>query len=639
MTNKPFLAALDERVLVCDGAMGTMLYAKGVFINRCFDSLNVMSADTVAEIHQDYVRAGADVLETNTFGANRIKLRSFGLGDRVREINFEGARIARRAARDQAYVAGAIGPLGVRIEPWGKMGTDEAEAYFREQAAALAEGGVDLFILETFRDLNEMGAAIAAVRSVSPLPIVAQMTIEDDGNSLDGTPPEQFAPEMERRGADVIGVNCSIGPAHMLETVERIAAVTHARLSAQPNAGRPRDIEGRNIYLSSPEYLASYARRFALQGVRLVGGCCGTTPEHIRQMKTAIKQVNVGTVAARSGGSERTRPASEPAGSDRTRPTPADSDRVGRVLLDPPNQPTIPRAEKSQMAAALAAGRFTTVVELLPPKGFVGDDIIELARALKIRGVDVINIPDGPRGPRMSALALAVLVQQKAGIETVLQFSCRDRNLLGMQSDLLGAHAMGIRNLVSVTGNARMVGDYPDATAVFDVDSVGLTNVITRLNQGLDIGGQSIGAPTAFHIGVMVNPGAEDLDSEVRRFEYKVEAGAEFAITRPVFDAGTFERLYARIESAGIPILAGLRPFESVIDAEFMANEVPGVRVPDQVLTRMRGAKDAEAATAQGIAIARDTLGAIRGMVQGVQIAAPGSGIDAALAVLDGIGV
>ena len=632
---KPFLTALDERVLVCDGAMGTMLYAKGVFINRCFDSLNVMSADTVAEIHQDYVRAGADVLETNTFGANRIKLRSFGLGDTVREINAEGARIARRAAREQAYVAGAIGPLGVRIEPWGKMGTDEAEAYFREQAEALVAGGVDLFILETFRDLNEMGAAIAAVRGISTLPIVAQMTIEDDGNSLDGTPPEQFAPEMERRGADVIGVNCSIGPAHMLETVERIAAVTHARLSAQPNAGRPRDIEGRNIYLSSPEYLASYARRFALQGVRLVGGCCGTTPEHIRQMKTAIKQVNVG----KSAGSERTRPTSRDSDPATTRPAPRESDGAGRVLLDPPHQPATPRAEKSQLAAALEAGRFVTVVELLPPKGFVGDDIIELARTLKVRGVDVVNIPDGPRGPRMSALALAVLVQQKAGIETVLQFSCRDRNLLGMQSDLLGAHAMGIRNLVSVTGNARMVGDYPDATAVFDVDSVGLTNVITRLNQGLDIGGQGIGAPTGFHIGVMVNPGAEDLDSEVRRFEYKVDAGAEFAITRPVFDAGTFERLHARIASAGIPILVGLRPFESVIDAEFMANEVPGVRVPNHVLERMRAAKDAEAAAAEGIAIARDTLAAIRGNVQGVQIAAPGSRIDAALAVLDGIGV
>ena len=611
--------------------MGTMLYARGVFINRCFDSLNILSPDTVIEVHQDYVRAGADVLETNTFGANRLKLRSFGLGDKVREINAEAARLARKAARDQVYVAGAIGPLGVRIEPWGKMGTDEAEAFFREQAEALAAGGVDLFILETFRDLNEIGAAIAAVRGVSSLPIVAQMTIEDDGNSLDGTPPERFAPEMERRGADVVGVNCSIGPAHMLETIERIAAVTRARLSAQPNAGRPRDIEGRNIYLSSPEYMASYARRFAQQGVRLVGGCCGTTPEHIRQMKGAIKQVNVGKVAARESGKSDAKSA----GSERTRPTAAASDVGGRDLSAP--NPPISRAEKSDLAAALAAGRFATIVELLPPKGFVGDEIIEQARALKIRGVDVVNIPDGPRGPRMSALALAVLVQQKAGIETVLQFSCRDRNLLGMQSDLLGAHAMGIRNLVVVTGNARMVGDYPDATAVYDVDAIGLTNVITRLNHGLDIGGQSIGTPTGFHVGVRVNPGAESLDSEVRRFEYKVEAGAEFAITRPVFDAATFERLYKRIESCGIPLLAGVWPFESFIDAEFMANEVPGVRVPDQVLERMRRADSGEAAAAQGIAIARETVNAIRTMVQGVHIAAPGGRIDAALAVLDGI--
>src|SRR5262245_12595462 len=609
--------------------MGTMLYARGVFINRCFDSLNIMAPDTVMEVHQDYVRAGADVLETNTFGANRVKLRSFGLGDKVKEINSEAARLARRVARDQVYVAGAIGPLGVRIEPWGKMGTDEAEAFFREQVEALAAGRVDVFILETFRDLNEIGAAIAAVRSVSMLPIVAQMTIEDDGNSLDGTPPEQFAPEMERRGADVVGVNCSIGPAHMLETIERIAGVTRARLSAQPNAGRPRDIEGRNIYLSSPEYMASYARRFAQQGVRLVGGCCGTTPEHIRQMKAAIKQVNVGKVTD--------------AGSKKTRPTTQEPDTVGRVLLDPPvlsdpaDSREVPRVEKSQLAAALATGRFATIVELLPPKGFVGDEIIEQARALKIRGVDAVNIPDGPRGPRMSALALAVLVQQNAGIETVLQFSCRDRNLLGMQSDLLGAHAMGVRNLVVVTGNARMVGDYPDATAVYDVDSIGLTNVITRLNHGLDVGGQGIGTPTGFHIGVRVNPGAESLDSEVRRFEYKVEAGAEFAITRPVFDAATFERLHKRIESCGIPLLAGVWPFESLIDAEFMANEVPGVRVPDQVLERMRRADGAEAAAAQGIAIARETINTIRTMVQGVHIAAPGGRIDSALAVLDGI--
>jgi homocysteine S-methyltransferase len=376
--------------------------------------------------------------------------------------------------------------------------------------------------------------------------------------------------------------------------------------------------------------MASYARRFAQHGVRLVGGCCGTTPEHIRQMKAVIKQVNVGGKGAeQSGGSERTRP---PQAEIRS------IDGGGRVLLDPASSP-IPRADKSQLGAALSAGRFATIVELLPPKGYVGDEIIERARALKIRGVDVVNIPDGPRGPRMSALAVAVLVQQMAGIETVLQFSCRDRNLLGMQSDLLGAHAMGIRNVVVVTGKARIVGDYPDATGVFDVDSIGLTNVITRLNHGLDIGGQGIGTPTAFHIGVMVNPGAEDLDAEIRRFEYKVEAGAEFAITRPVFDTATFERLYARIESARIPILAGIRPFDSVIDAEFMANEVPGVRVPEQALERMRAAQDAETASAQGIAIARETLIAIRGMVQGVHISAPGGRIDVALEVLDGIRV
>src|SRR5207237_1420737 len=275
-----------------------MLYAKGVFINRCFDSLNVMSADTVTEIHQDYVRAGADVLETNTFGANRIKLRSFGLADRVHEINVEGAHLARKAARDQAYVAGAIGPLGVRIEPWGKMGTDEAETYFREQAQALAEGGVDLFVLETFRDLNEMGAAIDAVRAVSDLPIVAQMTTEEDGNTLDGTPPEKFAPELERRGATLIGVNCAVGPAPMLDTIERMAAVTKLKLTAQPNAGKPRDVEGRNIYLCSPEYMASYARRFILHKVRLVGGCCGTTPEHIRQIKMAVRALAPAVVRA-----------------------------------------------------------------------------------------------------------------------------------------------------------------------------------------------------------------------------------------------------------------------------------------------------------------------------------------------------
>jgi homocysteine S-methyltransferase len=608
---KPFLESIDDRVLVCDGAMGTMLYAKGIFINRCFDALNLTEPSRVAEVHQEYIRAGADVIETNTFGANRIKLRAFGLADRLREINIDGARLARTVARGQAYVAGAMGPLGIRIEPWGKTGRDEAEAFFREQADALFAGGVDLFVLETFRDLGEIRAAIAAIRSVCDLPIVAQMTIEEDGNTLDGTPPEQFAPALEPL-ADVVGVNCSIGPAPMLETIERMAAVTRARLSAQPNAGRPRDIEGRNLYLASPEYVASYARRFISHGVRLVGGCCGTTPEHIRQIKIAVKKLapEVARGAARI-------------------PAP-----TGTAAAGAPASPVVPLAERSSLARAIAHGRFVKIVQLTPPKGFLGEEVIDSARALKAHGVDAVYIPDGLRGARMSALSLAVLIQEKAGVEAILQYSCRDRNLLGMQSDLLGAHAMGVRNLMIVTGDARMVGDYPDATAVFDVDSIGLTNVVSRLNHGLDIGGQAIGSPTAFHVGVQVNPGAEDLDSEIRRFEYKVEAGAEFAVTKPVFDVGTFERFFRRVESARLPIILGLWPFESVLNAEFMAHEVPGVRVPQGILERMRRTASPEAAAAEGVAIAREVGCALKGVVQGTHVAAPSGRVEAALEVL-----
>src|SRR5580765_1691712 len=612
----PFLESLEERVLVCDGAMGTMLYAKGIFINKSFDALNVTQPDLVAEVHQEYVRAGADIVETNTFGANRIKLGTFGIADRLHAINEQGARIARHAAREQAYVAGAIGPLGIRIEPWGKTGTDEACEYFREQAQALADGGVDLFILETFRDLNEINAAIDAVRSVSDLPIVAQMTTEEDGNTLDGTPPERFTPELERRGATVIGVNCAVGPAPMLDTIERMAASTRRKLSAQPNAGKPRDVEGRNLYLCSPEYMASYARRFILHNVRVVGGCCGTTPEHIRQMKTAVRGLAPAVVRAAA-------PAANAA--KRT--------RVESAISSPP----VARERKSRLAQALSDKRFVLAVELPPPRGFQTDAAIERARRLKARGIDVISIPDGQRaGARLSALSLAVLVEQQAGIETVLHYACRDRNLLGIQSDLLGAHAMGLRNVLLVTGDPGRVGDYPDATAVFDVDSIGLTNVVGRLNHGCDIGGQAIGAPTAFHAGVSVNPGASNLDQELRRFAYKVEAGAEFVITRPIFDVTAFAAFLQPIEDARLPIIAGVFPFESLRNAEFMANEVPGVRVPDALLDRMRRA-DGAAAASEGIAIAREIAAELRGSVQGIQVSTQSGDVDAAMAVLDGL--
>jgi methionine synthase I (cobalamin-dependent)/5,10-methylenetetrahydrofolate reductase len=612
---QPFLEALDSRVLVCDGAMGTMLYAKGIFINKSFDALNVSQPDLVAEVHQEYVRAGADIIETNTFGANRLKLGSFGVADKLHAINAQGAKIARHAAREQAYVAGAIGPLGIRIEPWGKTGTDEAREYFREQAAALAEGGVDLFILETFRDLNEIGAAIDAVRSISDLPIIAQMTTEEDGNTLDGTPPERFAPELEQRGATVIGVNCAVGPAPMLDTIERMAAVTKRKLSAQPNAGKPRDVEGRNLYLCSPEYMASYARRFILHSVRVVGGCCGTTPEHIRQIKAAVRSLAPAVV--------RSAAAAAPASSG-----------IAPALTSPP----LARGQKSRLAHALTNGTFVTAVELLPPRGYQTEPLIDRARRLKTRGVDAVNIPDGQRaGARISALALAVLVEQNAGVETLLHYSCRDRNLLGIQSDLLGAHAMGLRNLLLVTGDPGRVGDYPDATAVFDVDSIGLTNVVSRLNHGCDVGGQAIGAPTGFHIGVSINPGAHNLDQELRRFEYKVEAGAEFVVTRPVFDVRGFEQLLKRIQGARLPILAGVFPFESARNAEFMANEVPGVRVPEELLDRMRRADGSEAAASEGIAIAREIAAELCGSVQGIQVSTQSGDVDAALAVLDGL--
>ncbi|MEP6592288.1 MAG: bifunctional homocysteine S-methyltransferase/methylenetetrahydrofolate reductase, partial [Acidobacteriota bacterium] len=561
---------------------------------------------------QAYVRAGSDVIETNTFGANRIKLGTFGLAEQLHAINVQGARIARHAARDAVYVAGAIGPLGIRIEPWGKTGVDEAEEFFREQARGLLEGGVDLFVLETFRDVNEIGAAIRAVRSICDLPIVAQVTTEEDGNSLDGAAPESFVPDLERLGASVIGLNCSVGPAAMLETVERMSEVATVKLSAQPNAGRPREIDGRHIYLCSPEYMASYARRFINGGVRLVGGCCGTTPEHIRHIKMAVRALAPGEPRgprfARGGEARPAAPAVEP----------------------------IARAEKSRMANGLARGGFVISVELVPPRGFRADALVDQARQLRLHGVDLVNIPDGPRsGARMSALSAAVLVQQQAGLETVLHYACRDRNLLGMQSDLLGAHSMGLRNLMLITGDPPQVADYPDATGVFDVDSIGLTNVVTRLNRGFDIGGQSIGLPTAFHIGVAANPGALDLDEELRRLAYKVEAGAEFVMTQPVFDAAELERFLGRLQGFTLPILAGIAPLESLRHAEFMANEVPGVRVPAEVVDRMRHAEAAGRAAAEGLAIAREVTAAIRGLVQGVQISAPGGAIESVLGVIE----
>jgi methionine synthase I (cobalamin-dependent)/5,10-methylenetetrahydrofolate reductase len=603
--NRPsVLEALDARVLVCDGAMGTVLYGRGIFLNRCFDELNLTQPELVADVHDGYIRAGADIIETNTFGANRFKLGNFGLADQVAAINRRGAEIAARFAHRPVWIAGSVGPLGVRIEPWGKTGVEEAEAAFGEQVAGLVSGGVDLLLFETFRDLNELLAAIRAARAVTTVPIVAQMTTEDDGNSLDGTPPEVFAPALAEAGADVVGVNCSVGPAAMLETLERMARVTGARLSAQPNAGRPRDVDGRNLYLCSPDYMASYARRFAAAGARLVGGCCGTTPDHIRQMKSALRSSLPSVSRATS--------VAAPAG-------PAAVAQIGR-------------REKSTLGRAFDDGRFVVLAEIATPRGLDLSEVVRQAASFRHAGATAVNIPDYPRsGARATALALATLVEQQGAAETVLHYACRDRTLVAMQSDLVGAHVMGVRNVLLTTGVPPPQGTYADATAVSDVDAVGLTNMAVRLNRGLDIAGQPFGEPTRFLVGVGVNPFAPDPEAEWRRLRHKVEAGAEFIMTAPVLDRAAFERALPRLEDTGLPILAGVAALETLRQAEFLAGEVVGVPVADEVLARLRTAADP---AAEGRAVSLDIVEWLRSRVQGVQITALHGSYACALALV-----
>ena len=608
-----FLKTLQERVLVCDGAMGTMLYSKGIFISRCFDELNVSNPELVRDVHLGYIKAGADIIETNTFGGNRTKLMTHGLADQTHDINVQGARIAREAAGRDVYVAGAIGPLGIRIEPWGKTSVEEARGVFREQAAAMLEGGVDLFILETFSDLNEVYAAILGVKDASKFPIVAQMTITEDGNSLEGTPPEVFAKRLEEWGADVVGLNCSVGPQTMLDAIERIASVTSKQLSVQPNAGKPQNIEGRNLYLCSPEYMASYARKFVQYGVRIIGGCCGTTPLHIKAMRGAVRSESPHLNVVK----EAPRPS-------------ATAPDLGR---EPVQQ--IPLKKKSRLGARLSSGKFIRIVEMIPPKGHDYAGAIEKAKFLQSYEIDVIHVPDAPRSSaRMSSLSLALLLEQATKTECLTSYTCGDRNLLGMQADLLGAYALGLRNMLLITGDPPQIGDYADATAVYDVDSIGLTNMVSRLNQGFDVGGKSIGQPTGFVIGVGVNPAAIHDDRELKRFYYKVEAGAEFALTQPVFDPATLERFLRRIEDARIPIIAGILSLPSYKTAEFLKHEVPGHSIPDSILERMRNADAAGSARAEGIRIAQEMLETVQGMVQGVQIRGPFEDYEIAIEVL-----
>src|SRR5216684_2046720 len=609
-----FLERLAKSPVLCDGAMGTLLYSKGIFINRCYDELNLSQPELIRGVHHEYLQAGAEIIETNTFGANSFRLARHSMADRVHDINLAGARVAREAAKSfDVWVAGSVGPLGIRIEPLGKTSFEEARAAFHEQIAALVEGGVDLLILETFGYLEELHQAILAARDVNPkIPVVAQVTIDEDGNCLDGSDPETFTAKLEEWGADVIGCNCSVGPVAMLDAIERVRAATSLPLAAQPNAGIPRSVEGRNIYLCSPEYMASYARKFVAAGARIVGGCCGTTPDHIRVMKSALR---VGEARGKIA-----------------------SVQVGGGTPTPKATPAQPLEDRSLLGARLARGEFVTMVEVVPPKGTDIRKELEGSRFLKSVGVDAVNIPDSPRASaRMSNQALSLLVQREAEIEAILHYTCRDRNVLCIQSDLLGAAAVGIKNLICITGDPPKMGNYPDATAVFDVDAIGLVNIVHNLNLGLDIGGNPIGAGTGFVIGVGANPGLTDLDEEIRRFEFKVQAGGEYAVTQPVFDIRLLEHFLRRIERFRIPVVAGIWPLVSVRNAEFMKNELR-VSVPDSILERMQRAPTPQAAREEGVTIAREMLVAVRHTVQGAQISAPQGRYSSAVDVLEALG-
>lgn len=607
------------RPVLCDGAMGTMLYSCGVFINRCYDELNVTQPEMVRSVHEQYLLAGAEVIETNTFGANSFRLEHFGLRDKVREFNIAGAKLARQcvdAVREkqatEAFVAGAVGSLGVRLEPFGTLSPAAARAAFAEQIAALAEGGVDLLILETMMSLDEAEQAITAAREVAPkLPVIALMTVDEEANCLDGSTPEQAAHRLTAAGADAIGCNCSVGPATVLTAIECMRRHTTLPLVAMPNAGMPRNVEGRNIYLTSPDYLARFARKAIRAGATWVGGCCGTTPAHIRAMRSEIRAMqaqNQGEVSV--GATAAVEAAAEPE-------------------VEPP-----PLAERSEIGRRIASGEFVHLVEIVPPRGFDCSKELAGAALLASRGVHAINVPDSPRASaRMSAQSLCLQIQQKVGIETVLHYTCRDRNILSIQSDLLGAASIGIKNILCLTGDPPKMGNYPDATAVFDVDAIGLVRIVRGLNRGVDIGRNPIGGSAGFTISVAANPGVPDIEHEVRRFAAKVEAGAEFCITQPVFDQRLLEQFLRRVEGFRIPVIAGIWPLTSLRNAEFMKNDLR-VSMPESILTRMAAAPNKQAALATGLAIAQEMLAEVRGEVQGVQVSAPFGNFNAAAEVL-----
>jgi homocysteine S-methyltransferase len=599
----PFLEALEQRVLLADGAMGTLLHSRGVAQHACLEALVLDNADIVRRVHEDYIAAGADIIETNTFGANRFRLARHGLESRVRDINFKAARLARDAREihgHAVFVAGAIGPTGRMLATAGDVRPGEVRAAIREQAEALLEGGVDLLILETFPDIAELREAILAIKSCCDLPVVAQLTFQRDGRTYAGEPPDEVANIASALGADVAGVNCSLGPQSALEVIDQMAANTAIRLSAMPNAGLPKFMDGRLVYPATPDYYAEYAKKLVLAGANIVGGCCGTTPEHTSAMREML------------AGEWNTRGRA---------PSPSRAATPSVVTVSAPHRPDEPGDEDTPrtMRDKLAAGEFVVSIELDPPRGLNPRKAIEGAAHLKALGADCINIGDSPMARvRMSAIALAVLIEQRVGIETIIHFTSRDRNLMAIQSDLLGAHALGIRNVIALTGDPPSGGDYARATGVWDVDSIGFIRILKMLNGGSDWAGNSIGKGTDFFVACAANPTADNVDLEIDRVRRKIEAGADALMTQQIYSAEILESFLKRLGPIEIPLLVGIMPLQSHRHTEFIHNELAGVFVPEDVRERMRLA--GENGVAEGIAQARELLAACRPLVQGTYL-------------------
>ncbi len=607
------LDRLHEAVVVADGAMGTALYERGVFINQSFDALCLTQPELVAAVHRQYRSAGAELLETNTFGANRSRLAGHGLEDQVRDINAAGVRLAREAAGEEAWVGGSMGPVGVAGQVAGQFSAEDLERIFGEQAEALLEAGVDAFVVETIPWLVEMEAALSAIRRLdSGVPIIAMMTFNEEGETQGGETPEIVVDRLVAAGADVIGANCSVGPKPMLDVVARMTR-SDVLLAAMPNAGLPQSVEGRLLYMASAEYFGKYARRFVKAGVRLLGGCCGTTPEHVRQMKREVAGFAPGRESRR---------AAVP----------------GAVAEAPVRRGRSPE-ERTALARRLAEpDAFVTSVELTPPKSADIGELVESVRALAAAGVDAVNIPEYARiSPRPTPLAIARAIRDAVpGMETIIHYCCRDRNLYGMQADLLSAHALDVRNVLIITGDPPKAGEYAVPTAVFDVDSIGLTGVAAGLGRGIDAAGRETGIPLSLNIGVGVNPGAIDIQREIDRFRRKLEAGAEFAMTQPVYDPLLLESFLDELGEPQVPILVGILPLHSYRNAEFLHNEVPGMRIPEPVRERMRAAEGQRASRAEGVAIAREALAGVRSLrgVRGVYVMPPFGRYELALEVL-----